>query len=298
MGLSVTTIARNRRLTTVDRVKSVTALDVTPDYIDRATDAIERFCNRPFAREVYSEALPGFGDIHLMLRRTPVVNVASVLFNSQVITDYSIAEPERGLLYRRAGWGWTVQSFDGLGAGGRFFDVGQPLPQQEEPAFTVAYTAGYFVPDDDIGGTTVSAANADNSFNDSASGFPALLKAGDVIETQGFANAANNGRFRVTGTPTTAKIVVDATLTTEAAGLDVTVSVKSLPGDVEQAAIETIKTWFLKRSADAEIVEKQMGPAMIRYERGASVSEFTGTVVGSSLPPLAAALLRRWVRAA
>lgn len=291
MGLSVTTIARNRRLTTIDRVKSVAGVELTPDYLDRVSAAIEAFCNRPFAREVYSESLPGFGDIHLQLKRTPVVSVTSVTQDSQVITDYSIAEPAEGTLYRRDGWSWTAQVFEGLGGGGRFFDFGQPLPHREEPTYVVAYTAGYLLPDDDMGATTISAAAADNSFNDSASGFPALLRAGDIIEVEGFDVATNNGRFLVTGTPTAAKITISGTLSVEAAGRDITVRVCSLPRDIEQAAIETAKTWFNQRESDSAIVEKQAGPMRVRY-----AERLTGE--GEALPPLAAALLRRWVRAA
>lgn len=69
---------------------------------------------------------------------------------------------------------------------------------------------------------TISAAAADNSFNDSGNGFGSI-KAGQWIKTSGFANAANNGYFLVQ-TATAAKLVVQGgSLTTEAAGPSVTV---------------------------------------------------------------------------
>lgn len=73
--------------------------------------------------------------------------------------------------------------------------------------------------------TTVSASAVDNSFNDSASGFPALSP-GDLILVTGFANAVNNKVFSVVSR-TTGKIIVSANsvLVTEAAG----VSVKTQP---------------------------------------------------------------------
>lgn len=74
-----------------------------------------------------------------------------------------------------------------------------------------------------ITATTISAADGDNSFNDSGSGFPAFVP-GQWIEVRGFTEAANNGYFEVVSR-TTAKIVVAASpaLTTEVAGDSVTI---------------------------------------------------------------------------
>src|SRR5262245_46452022 len=221
MALTVTTIAPKTRLTTVARVQSELGISADTvligDLVDRATDAICAYCHRTFAREAYSESLPGYGDVHLQLARTPIAGTpSSVTWNASdesaganILTDWSVADRERGWLYRRKGWAWTAQRYGGLVAHGGFLDQGWPLAQQEEPQFSVDYVAGYIMPEQNIlAQTTLSSASADNSFNDSASGFPALLKAGDVIVTSGFSNAANNGRFLVTGTPTTAKVVV------------------------------------------------------------------------------------------
>lgn len=68
---------------------------------------------------------------------------------------------------------------------------------------------------------TISAANADNSFNDSGSGFPAFV-AGHWIKVEGFTEAANNGYFQVVSAAA-GKIVVGATLVTETAGDSVTI---------------------------------------------------------------------------
>lgn len=68
-----------------------------------------------------------------------------------------------------------------------------------------------------ITNSTTSAASGDNSFNDSGSGFGALV-VGQWIKASSFSNAANNGYFKIV-TKTTAKItVVGGTLVTEAAG--------------------------------------------------------------------------------
>jgi hypothetical protein len=69
---------------------------------------------------------------------------------------------------------------------------------------------------------TIDAASADNSFNDSGSGFGSI-GAGEWISVSGFTEAANNGIFKVE-TATAAKLVVSGgTLTTEAAGDSVTI---------------------------------------------------------------------------
>lgn len=69
---------------------------------------------------------------------------------------------------------------------------------------------------------TISAASADNSFNDSGSGFGSIV-AGQWIKVRGFANAANNGYFKVVS-KTSAKLVVSGgTLVTAAASPTITV---------------------------------------------------------------------------
>lgn len=302
MTLTVSTVAPTLRLTTRSAVKTELGITASTDdalfdtLIDQASSAIVAYCGRPFARESYTETLPGFGSINLQLARTPVVSVSSVSDqDGNVITDSAIGDADRGWLYRRLGWAWSAQAYGGLGAGGAFLDLGTPLANQEEPHYSVAYVAGYILPAQFVTGTTISAANADSSFNDSAAGFPALLKAGDIVETSGFANAANNGRHLVSGTPTTSKIVTTSTLTTEAAGPSVTVKFRPPSAhrpfdDVEKACIETVKSFYLSRTTDSNLIEKQAGPMRLRYaEDKAGAPGLPATCVG---------LLRPWVRAA
>lgn len=302
MGLTVTSMAGSTRLCTVAAVQAElgisTDASLLADMVDRATAAIVSYCNRDFARATFTETLPGFGGIMLQLAKTPIVSVSTVTdFSSQVITDYSIEDRERGWLYRRLGWIWPVQTWPGLSGSGALLDVGTPLPNQEEPWFSVAYIAGYILPSQYvIGATTISADTTDDSFNDSASGFPTNVVAGDVVETSSFTNAVNNGRFIVTGTPTAAKIPVTTNLVTEAAGSARTVkfrpnaSCRRNLDDLEKACIEAVKTWYLRRKDDADIVEKQMGPARVRYNEQQSG--------GDMLPPSCVGLLQPWRRAA
>jgi hypothetical protein len=314
MVLSVSTVAPTLRLTTRAAVKAELGITATTDdalfdtLIDQYSSAIVAYCHRPFARETYAEQLPGFSDIHLQLERTPVVAVTAMTICGQVITDYGIENADRGWLFSRAFSGsgntwdrvqfpWSAMRYAGLSAGGAWLDQGIPLDRQEEPTVAVSYTAGYILPSQYLSAvTTVSAATSDDSFIDSASGFPALLTAGDIVETSGFVNAANNARFLVTGTPTTAKITISGNLTTEAAGATVTVkfrppSIHRPFDDVEKACIEAVKGGYLQRAADPSLIEKQAGPMRLRYSenRGAE---------GAGLPPTCVGLLRPWVRAA
>src|SRR5690349_17256097 len=135
MGISVSTVASTRRLTS--RARVIAELGVSVDaalcdaLIDQVSGAIEVYCHRPFAREVLTETLPGYGDITLQLSRTPVVSVSTVLYESTPLTDYSIESRDEGTLYRRSGWAWTAQSAYGLSGGQRWPRGGSPMPRSE-----------------------------------------------------------------------------------------------------------------------------------------------------------------------
>jgi len=297
MPLSVVTPAPTRRLTRKEHVTAEIGV-ADPILLDRLIDAasaaIENLCGVVFARESVTELVPGFGDTRLQLQRRPIVAVTAVVFDGEVITDYSIDDREEGTLYRRAGWAWTAQVAPGLTGPQRWPGFGSPLPNSEEARFSVSHVSGYILPEQDLESVrTVSAALADNSFNDLANGFPALLKAGDLIEVAGFQLAPNNGRFLVTGTPTASKIQVSATLATEPVGEFLThlkfrahADCRRRFDDVEKACIETVKSWWLERAKDPGVAEKQVGSLRIRYGD-----------VALPVPAICVGLLRPWMSA-
>lgn len=305
MGLAVTTIARLTRLAHLEDVKRALGISSSADdvalqeILAQASDAIASHCQRPFARQVYSEILPGYGGLELQLGVTPIVAVSSVSCNGIPITDYSIASRDEGTLYRAGGWAWSAQVDLGLTGRQRWPGRGQPLPGREEPLFTAAFTAGIVAGEHHrVSVATISVSADDNSFNDSGGGFPALLVAGDVIEAGGFTAAANNGRFLVTGTPTASKIQVSATLTAENAAAGRSIRFRGIPGtrssgDVEKACIETVKTWWLERKQNDRVVERQIGGLRVRRDDAVGAG---GDPLG--LPPIAVGLLRPWVRVA
>lgn len=297
MGLTVTTAAPTRILTTRAKVQAEVGISTDGTLIDAlilaASSAIEVQCHRrtaPFARQAYVETIAGYDEIRLLLSATPLVVVSVLLQEGAAITDYTVDDAEAGMLYRRNRFAWTAQRLAGLGGRQEFPLLGTPIPRSEEPSYTATYVGGYLLPAQNVTGVTISAAAGDNSFNDSASGFPALLQAGDTVVTSGFVTAANNGTFTVTGTPTRAKIPVTATLVTEAAAPTVTVTVSTLPPDLEKACIEAAKAWYQGRARDPEVIEEQVGDMSLRYRDGSA-----GPV---GLPPLAACLIRPWLRAA
>jgi len=289
--LTATTIATTTALTTRARAEAelgVTVGAALDDYIRAASAAIVAYCHRPFAREVYHETVPGAGGTELQLSRTPLVGSPSVVsIDSYLVTDYQIGSDVEAFLYRLNGWTWTVQR------GG--FDLTSPVPRTEDPLFVVDYTAGYILPPQNLYAVdTLSVAASDQSFNDSASGFPALLRSGDIVEASGFTAPTNNGRFRVTGTPTTSKIVVESTtLVDEAEAADRTLLVASLPADVEKAAIEASKAWYAQRATDSAVEERQVGQLRVRYGSRGIFDQ-----PPQALPPVCVGLLRPWVRAA
>jgi len=69
---------------------------------------------------------------------------------------------------------------------------------------------------------TISASDADNSFNDSGSGFGSIVP-GEWIKTSGFTAAADNGYFKVLSATAAKIIVVGGLLVTESAGQSRTV---------------------------------------------------------------------------
>jgi hypothetical protein len=288
--LTVTTIATTTALTTRARAEAELGVTLGADldsYIAVASAAIVSYCHRPFAREVYHETVPGMGGTELQLSRTPLVGSPTmVAVDSFLVTDYDVSSDIESVLYRRGGWGWTVQR------GG--FDFWSPtFPRTEESIYAVDYTAGYILPPQNLYAVaTLSVDSADKSFNDSAAGFPPLLRAGDIVTASGFTEAANNGRFRVTSA-TTSKLVVEETLVTEAAAPNRTLIVQTLPVDIEKACVEASKAFYAQRATDSAVEERQVGQLRVRY---GSRGIFDQPV--QALPPICVGLLRPWVRAA
>jgi hypothetical protein len=117
--------------------------DLAARLINAASDLIEGYCNRKFKRIVGTiEKLPGHGTSRLVLARTPIESVASVVFDGATVdaTSYALEDVDSGFLYKETGWEWTAKVVD---AAGPF-----QLPSSEERLFVVTFTGGYHLPND------------------------------------------------------------------------------------------------------------------------------------------------------
>jgi len=298
MGVAVTTFAPTLTLTTIAKVKAELGITVSTydslltELLRQASATVETYCQRIFARQTYTETVGSFGGVFHDLYHAPVVSLTSTTFRGDTLTDVSVVDVERGRLYREAGFDWTTVRYAGLSAAGGWLAQGIPIPNQEVMDYVFVYKAGFLLPTLNLVSVgTISADATDDSFNDSASGFPSAgLIAGDIIETSGFSNAANNARFVVTGTPTTAKILITGALTTETAAAGRTVMISNLPYDVEKAVIETVKSFYAQRAVDSSVTSKSAGPISISRGGGAALTEPLG------ISPAAVGLLRPWIR--
>ena len=112
------------------------------------------------------------------------------------------------------------------------------------------YTVAWFLPYPiALEKTTISASDADNSFNITGDTFDEDLKLGDIINVSGFAEAGNNSSYRVKSATTT-KIVVTDDVITESAGATVSIARRTefFPGamvpDAPEPFIEKVYTFW------------------------------------------------------
>ena len=145
MAITVTVPATDFDLTTLVRVKErLKITDGSKDsllsrMITGVSKSLVRKLGREFARETVSETVKGYGTTQLLLTRSPLISVSSIIFDDTPILDFTIEDAENSILYRRAGWTWTVVSgFMGVGF--------NPVPNSEESLFTIVYEAGYVLP--------------------------------------------------------------------------------------------------------------------------------------------------------
>ena len=260
-------------LTTKRRVKVELGLSLTDtskdelldDLIAEASASIEGYCGRAFGRAAVTETLPGTGRTRLMITRTPVVTVTSVAYNDSTISssEYVIEDADAGFLYRDDGWYWTVAQDAGA-------LVPRYVPSLGINDYTVQYTGGYLLPGDDVHAATLTMATSTACLKDSGSNLP-LLVAGDRITTAGWTLAANNRTMTVVSR-TAAKVVVDSSALSGEASTDLnrTVTVRTLPRDLERACLDTVKTWYQGRTHDQNVVSKRVGDLELTYSATAT----------------------------
>jgi hypothetical protein len=201
VALTITTTSTGEGLTTLSALKDLLGVVGSSEetlltaLIVRASAACDRYCQRMFLRQTYTETVSGIGGPYLQLAVTPLRSITSVMQSGVALSDYSIEDPEAGWLYRERGWdevprwGWDL--------------TGHVEPGGELPTYTVVYQAGY-------------------------------LLAG---------SASSEGR--------------------------------TLPGDLEQAALETAQAWYLARGRDPELAAKKIGELALTYRPATDIGEWS-----------------------
>lgn len=116
MSLTVTVPAKHKELTTLLSIKNELNLTASTydgllvAFIQYASDYIEKFTDRTFARETVVETLPSFGRLKLVLTRTPIIKVNQVRLNGSTVssTTYELDDKDSGILFNKRGWTRTT----------------------------------------------------------------------------------------------------------------------------------------------------------------------------------------------
>lgn len=111
--------------------------------IRAASALIEAHCGRAFRRNAaFVERLPGRGWQTLFLSLTPVQSIASISLDGVTLDSlaYTLDDAERGVVFRRDGWGSTAAVLKAAGP--------ELVPGTEERAFVATYSGGYVLPND------------------------------------------------------------------------------------------------------------------------------------------------------
>lgn len=123
-------------LTTIDALKDELQISAEETgqnkllarWINAASDAIRAYCGRDLTRARRIDMYHGSGDVALLLRLYPIVEVEQVGIDGRPVTDYTVDE-QMGALWRAARW-----------------------PRSRMPHISVDYMGGYVTPaqaDDD-----------------------------------------------------------------------------------------------------------------------------------------------------
>ena len=118
--------------------------------IDRYSAKFATLCNRSFYFDpAVVEYLPGYGNTRLVLKRTPIVSVASLVYDGGTIdpVDYMIENANAGFLYARYGFRNTAAR-----QGGSI--TGDIWPGTEAPVYVCTYAGGYVTPQQATDGVT------------------------------------------------------------------------------------------------------------------------------------------------
>lgn len=269
--------------------------------IRQASSAILRAIDRAsIARRVVHEGIPAYTRTILIVDETPLLSIAQIVSTqtpqqaAPIALDpsvYTISEKEKGFIFNQDGWPTTeiVGFFDNWNM------VLERLPVPANNGMYYAdYTAGYIMPGDDVlaatgSGTGYSFLASDGSLNVSGKKFPILVP-GDLFTVAGATTPANNGQFTVSTATNTKIVTVENAFTSESAPTDgFGLSFRTLPEDIENAAIQAVKAWYLGRDRDPFVKSERLGG----NRAGAYMAEYN---TEQALPSSAVELLTKFKR--
>lgn len=142
--LQVVTAAPDQLLIKVATVKLKLGIaEVSQDAIltrlvEEASDAVKSEVKRDLARQIYLETTAGSGTTDLQLSRYPVETAGITALLESDPADFSVSDPQAGILYARAGWRWSAQLAP-------WYEL-RRQPGTEVPNVSVTYGAGYILP--------------------------------------------------------------------------------------------------------------------------------------------------------
>jgi hypothetical protein len=135
-------------LTTVQAVKTELAITGASEdtyvetLINRASDAVERFCNRVFYKAAaIVEKVEGYGGMSIKVARAPILAVTSITYDGATLdgTTYEVDDVGAGIIrFIHQGPYWTAAQLPNA--------AHDPLPGTERKLYQVTYDAGYVTP--------------------------------------------------------------------------------------------------------------------------------------------------------
>lgn len=112
-------------------------------FIGEASDALETFCGRAFTYQPdHADTLPAMGGPKLLVERTPVYAMASVVVGGVTVdpSEYALQDAQAGIIYRRGGWPWTARFRGDLNF------TNDKQPGSEEAEVVATYPGGFITP--------------------------------------------------------------------------------------------------------------------------------------------------------
>lgn len=303
--VTVRTSAENRSLVDIITVRDVLGItdSLNDDKIDRlirsASNRVERFTDRVFARELVTEKLgvdkegfPEFSPYRMTLSRIPILTIDAARFNGQAV-DVSTIEVENsdaGFLYRSQAFGETLIEAQG---------IEKVRTRFLQPLWEIDYSAGFVLPTFPIVTHSFVSGDVDGSADTITISSHGLLN-GDTVEFNtddtlpgGLAirrpylvRDATTSMFKVAERPGDGAL----DLTDGGSGTHKVTRRRTLPDDVEDAVAQLVVSMYHSLDRDARIVSERLGDHSVTYAEGAGVRSQGG------LPETIRGQLSPWIR--